>query len=175
MTVHSRAADSIASEPRTQAGSAVYAEGITAGLLGAATIALWFLVMDTIRGRPFYTPTVLGTALLKGSAALARPGTLSPDLETVRTFTWLHVLVFLLIGLAAAKLLELAERDAHFGFGIVLLLVVFEAGFFVVSMLFAESLLSVLAWTEVLVGNLLAAGVMIWSFWRRHPRLAIRP
>ena len=175
MAGHLTASDPVASERRTSEASTVYAEGITAGLVGAATIALWFLVVDTIGGRPLYTPTVLGTALLQGSTALARPGELSVDLETVLAFTWLHVLAFLLIGVAAAKLLELAERDASFGFGIVLLFVIFEAGFFVVSMLFAEPLLSALAWPAVLAGNLLAAATMAWIFWRRHPRLAIRP
>ena len=173
MSVRPGATDSLASEPHVAESSAVYAEGITAGLVGAATIALWFLAVDTIQGRPLYTPTVLGTALLRGTDALGAPPVV--DLETVLSFTWLHLLAFLLIGVAASKLVELAERDASFGFGIVLLFVVFEAGFFVASMLFAEPLLSALAWPAVMVGNLLAAGSMAWIFWRRHPRLAIRP
>ena len=175
MSMHPGGADSVVTPPRTAASSAVYAEGITAGLAGAATIALWFLIIDTIAGRPLYTPAVLGTALLQGTAKLAAPETLPIDLETVLTFTWLHVLAFLLIGVAASKLVDLAERDASFGFGIVLLFVVFEAGFFVVSMAFAEPLLSALAWPAVVVGNLLAAVAMAWTFWRHHPRLAIRP
>jgi len=35
--------------------------------------------------------------------------------------------------------------------------------------------LRALTWPEVLVGNLLAAAAMAAVFWRRHPRLAIRP
>jgi len=173
MTVHQGVTDSLAGEARGAETSTVYAEGITAGLVGAVTIALWFLVVDTIAGRPLYTPTVLGTALLQGTGTLTAPPEV--NLETVLTFTWLHVLAFLLIGVAASKLVELAERDASLGFGIVLLFVVFEAGFFVVSMLFAEPLLSALAWPAVMVGNLLAAASMAWIFWRRHPGLAIRP
>ena len=170
-----RTAPSVISEAHAPEASAVYAEGITAGLIGAGTIALWFLILDTIRGRPFYTPMVLGTALLRGHAALAHPETLPVDLETVLTFTWLHVLAFLLIGVAASKLLDVAERDASLGFGIVLLFVVFEAGFFVVSMVVAEPLLRALTWPAVVVGNLLAAATMAWTFHRRHPRLAIKP
>ena len=175
MSVHPGAADSVVTPPRSAESSAVYAEGITAGLAGAATIALWFLIIDTIAGRPLYTPAVLGTALLQGTTRLAAAEPVPIDLETVVTFTWIHVLAFLLIGVAASKLLDLAERDASFGFGIVLLFVVFEAGFFVVSMLLAEPLLSALAWPAVMVGNFLAAAAMAWTFWRRHPRLAIRP
>ena len=175
MTVHSGTADHLGREERIEDSSAVYAEGITAGLVGAATIALWFLIVDTIAGRPLYTPAVLGSALLRGADTIAAPATVPIDLETVLTFSWLHVLAFLLIGVSAAKLLELAEHDTHLGFGIVLLFVIFEAGFFVASMLFAEPLLHALAWPAVVVGNLLAAVSMAWIFRRRHPTLRIRP
>ena len=48
----------------------LYQEGIIAGTLGAATIALWFLVLDILAGRPLYTPNVLGTALFTGRGGL---------------------------------------------------------------------------------------------------------
>jgi hypothetical protein len=56
-----------------------------------------------------------------------------------------------------------------------LLFAVFEFGFLVGAMLFAERLLHVMAWQEILVGNLLAAAAMGVYFWRRHPNLTIRP
>ena len=153
----------------------VYAEGILAGLVGAGTIALWFLVLDTIRGRPFYTPTVLGTALFRGGAALSAPEQVPASLDLVLSFTWVHVLAFLLIGVAAARLIALAERDPDFGFGVVLLFVVFEFAFVLVSLAFAEPILHALAWQAVLVGNLLAAAAMAAVFRVRHPQLTIRP
>ncbi|TMA40270.1 MAG: hypothetical protein E6J83_14090, partial [Deltaproteobacteria bacterium] len=85
----------------------VYAEGILAGLVGAGAIALWFLILDTIRGRPFYTPTVLGTALFGSGAGLSAPAQLPASLDLVLSFTWVHVLAFLLIGVAGARLLAL--------------------------------------------------------------------
>ena len=155
--------------------SSVYAEGLRAGLIGAATIAIWFLILDLVQGRPFFTPTVLGTALFRGGEGLANPEALSPSFEMVVTFTWVHVLAFILIGTAAAYLLSVAERDPGFGFGIVLLFVIFEFGFVAACMLFAEPVLHALTWTGVLVGNLLAAIAMTVVFWRRHPRLTIAP
>ena len=175
MVAEPLATGSVASEGRPVEVSGVYAEGIRAGLVGAATIALWFFLLDLIAGHPLYTPNVLGTALLRGSDALAAPETLPVSLETVITFTWIHVLAFLLIGVAASRLVALAEREPSFGFGIVLLFVFFEAGFLVASMVLAEPLLRALAWPAVVVGNLLAAGAMTAVFWRRHPRLTIRP
>src|SRR5215813_1307716 len=80
--------------------TASYAEGIVAGLIGAATIAGWFFILDAVRGKPFYTPTVLGTALFRRGIGLDSPATLTPDFEMVMSFTWIHVLIFILIGLA---------------------------------------------------------------------------
>ena len=155
--------------------SRIYDEGIVAGLIGAATIAIWFLILDMIQGRPLYTPTVLGTALFRGGAGLASPESLRPSFELVLWFTWVHVLVFVVIGGAAAGLLRLAERDPNFGFGILFLLVVVMFGFIGGSLAFAEEVLHTLAWPTILIGNLLAAGAMAWYFWRRHPHLTIWP
>ena len=51
------------SEGYTSDTSKFYVEGIIAGIIGAATIAIWVLILDTINGHPLYTPTLLGTAL----------------------------------------------------------------------------------------------------------------
>jgi hypothetical protein len=155
--------------------SKIYEEGIVAGLIGAATIAVWFLILDAIEGRPFYTPTVLGTALFRGRAGLASPENLAVSFKLVLWFTWVHVLVFVVIGGVASGLLRLAARDPNLGFGIVLFLVFFMFGFIGVSLMFAEEVLHALAWPTILIGNLLAAGSMAWYFWRRHPQLAIWP
>ena len=162
-----------ASTPETRTVS-LYQEGMIAGLLGAATIALWFLIVDTLNGRPLYTPTVLGTALFRRGAAVPLADVL-PDFEMVWMFTWVHGLAFAAIGGVAARLLGLAERHPSAGFGILLLFVVFEFGFIAAAMLFAEPVLHALAWPAVLVANMLAAAVMGGYFWLRHPSLSVRP
>jgi hypothetical protein len=154
---------------------AVYLEGIRAGLVGASIIALWFLLVDTVAGRPLYTPTVLGAALFRGGEGLAPGQTLTPSLELVAGFTWVHYLVFMLLGVGAARLMALAERNSNLGFGIVLFFAVFEFGFLLVSMIFAEGVLQRLAWPAVVVGNLLAAAGMAWVLWRAHRQLTIQP
>ena len=132
MTARTEVSDPVRPEQEERVSSAVYTEGLLAGVVGAATIAGWFLLLDSIAGRPLYTPSVLGTALVRGGEAIAAPDTLPVDMEMVLTFTWMHVLAFLVIGLAASKLLEQAERDPNLGFGILLLFVVFEFGFIAV-------------------------------------------
>jgi hypothetical protein len=103
---------------------------------------------------------VLGTALFRGGAGLESPATLPVDFEMVLSFTWVHVLAFLLVGVAAARLLALAERDPNFGFGIVLTVRGVRVRLRLVCMVFAEPVLRALTWREVLVGNLLAAASM---------------
>jgi hypothetical protein len=39
-------------------------EGFIAGLIGATSVAVWFLIVDLIAGRPLFTPSVLGEALM---------------------------------------------------------------------------------------------------------------
>jgi len=175
MAAESRVTSSTAAQSESPEQTAVYSEGLLAGLAGAAPTAAWLLLLDTIRGHPLYTPTVLGTALFRHAAGLESPQTLAVDSEIVLSFTWVHVLVFLVIGIAAARLIALAERDPNFGFGIVILFVVFEFGFVLACMVFAEPVLRALTWPEVMVGNLFAAAAMAAVFWRRHPRLAISP
>src|SRR6185295_9479726 len=82
--------------------SAVYEQGLAAGVLGAAAVAIWFLIVDLVAGRPFFTPSILGTALFQGSAAVATPERVPVSLEMVVVFTWIHVLVFVIIGVAAS-------------------------------------------------------------------------
>jgi glutamyl-tRNA synthetase len=53
----------------------------------------------------------------------------SISFDTVLFYTWIHGMVFCLMGGLAAKLLDLAERNFDLGFGVVLFLVIFEFGF----------------------------------------------
>jgi hypothetical protein len=152
--------------------TAAYVEGIRAGVVGAATIALWFLTVDVVNGRPFYTPAVLGHAVFNGPAGL---GGVEPSLELVLGFTWIHALVFVLLGLLASRLLALADRDPNYGFGILLLFVVFEVGFVFVCMLAAEPILHALTVPAILVGNLLAAIAMALVFRRHRASLTALP
>ena len=85
--------DKVTANPRKKPG----APGLFA-LIEAAGWPIWFLIVDTVNGRPLYTPTVLGTALFGGGAGLETPETLQPSFEMAFSFTWVHVLVFLVIG-----------------------------------------------------------------------------
>jgi hypothetical protein len=155
--------------------SRVYQEGILAGILGALTVAGWFLVVDMMHGRPLYTPTVLGTALFGRGVWPATLESLPPSFEMVAMFTWVHLLAFVVIGVVAAHLIAVAERNPSLGFGIVLLFVILEACFTVAAMIVAEPVLRALTWQAILVANFLAAVVIAGYFWLRHPTIQMRP
>jgi hypothetical protein len=78
-------------------------------------VAIWFLIVDSLAGRPFYTPAVLGTALFGRGAGLDH---VTVSLDLVAMFTWVHGLAFAALGGIAARLLAVAERNpslaAHF-------------------------------------------------------------
>ena len=63
--------------------SRISTEGIVAGLIGAATVAVWFFILDAIQGRPLYTPTVLGTALFGDASALDAPERIQASFGTI--------------------------------------------------------------------------------------------
>jgi len=153
----------------------LYREGVIGGLIGAAAIAVWFFVVDLITGRPLFTPTVLGTALFRREELLTHSTTLPASAAMVVMFTFVHAVVFMVLGALASRLLGLAERNPNLGFGIIILFVVFMFGFVGWAMLFAEPVLKALTLPAILVGNLLAAGAMAGYFRRRHPSLRILP
>lgn len=155
--------------------SHVDVEGIAAGILGAATIAIWFFVLDVINGRPFNTASMLGSALFRHGVGIDQLQTLPISVEMILIFTLAHGLAFCAIGGVASKLLALAERNVNFGFGILLFFVIFEYGFVAAAWIFAEPILHALAWPAVLIGNLLAAAAMGLYFRRHHLNLSIKP
>ena len=153
----------------------IYKEGFIAGVLGALAVAVWFLVLDMAHGRPFYTPTVLGTALFGRGVWPATLETMPASFEMVAMFTWVHVLTFAVLGVIAARVTAMAERNPSLGFGFVLLFVILEACFTVAAMILAAPVLQALTWPAILVANFLAAGVMVGYFWFRHPTMQMRP
>ena len=174
MTPQVKLTEDVLPDSQTADFSRLYQEGITAGFIGATVIAVWFLILDTFNGRPFYTPALLGTALFHREA-LASPESVPASLDMVLMYTWIHFLVFCFIGALSSRLLGVAEKNVNVGFGILLLFVVFEFGFIAAALVLSETVLQALAWPAVLIGNLLAAASMGGYFWRHHPNLVIRP
>src|SRR5437016_13978444 len=78
--------------------SKVYREGIVAGVIGAAVMALWLFVLDIFSARPLYTPSVLGTALLRRGIELGQLQPLPVSFETGLSCTRRHAMGFFVLG-----------------------------------------------------------------------------
>jgi hypothetical protein len=144
----------------------VWTEGVIAGVLGAAGVALWFFVADLIAGEPLYTPGLLGKAML----GILGHGIEHGVLFNAMAYTVFHVLAFIGVGVVASLLVDVTKRVPQLAAGLLLLFAVFEAGFYLmVTALSRPELLGALAWYQILAANLLASALMGGYLWRRHP------
>jgi hypothetical protein len=152
--------------PRSLVGSwgDVLREGIAAGIVGAAVVALWFFAIDAIQGEMLRTPQLLGTALLRQPT----PG------AAVLAYTAVHGLAFILFGIVGALLIAGAERQPMLIFALVILFTSFEIFFFGLVLIAASWILDEVAGWTIFVGNVLAAAAMLAYYFRRHRTLAGR-
>jgi len=140
-------------------------EGLVSGLLGAAAVAVWFLLYDLAAGVPLRTPALLDAVLFHG---LRDPSALVITMPRVAEYTALHGLAFVVFGWIAAGLLALADREPRLLFAFIMLFCCFEVFTFVMIEALAQWLLESIAWWTILAGNFLAAGVMLGYFLRGH-------
>jgi hypothetical protein len=142
-------------------------DGIVAGLIGAAIVAIWFLFMDAVTRLPLYTPTVLGEGLLFREHGLASNAVEQASLKLTLMYSGVHGLVFMVLGVIAAYLLLLRKRKLHLGIVLIALFAVLEVGFVGSAFLVAKPVLDELAWPTVLTGNFVAAAGMASYLWLR--------
>lgn len=143
-------------------------EGVVVGLVGAVIVAIWFLIVDSVRGDPFFTPGALGSAVL---LRVTDASGIQVTAVTVLGYTIIHVLAFVVVGLAAAALAVQAEKVPALVLAGILILATAEAFFMGLMAVLAEWLLGTLGWASIGIGNLLAAGGMALYLWRAHPDL----
>ena len=144
-------------------------EGVVAGLIGAAVVAVWFLLFDIARGQPFLTPGLLGAAVFWG---VTDPSGIHPAVGTVLGYTIIHGLAFIAFGVVAASLIAVSEQEPALFLAFVILFASFEVFVFGVVGALGKSMLGALVWWAILVGNLLAALAMLWYFFRAHRALS---
>ena len=147
----------------------VLREGFIAGLIGAAAVALWFLVVDLIAGRPFFTPAMLGSAVFWG---VRDPTMVVIEYSRIIGYTMIHLSAFLIVGTIAAVLAAEVEVAPPTLYLVVVFFAIFEFGFYVTVAVLAQPLLGSLAWWNVAIGNAIAASGMGYYLWREHPKIA---
>lgn len=144
-------------------------EGLITGLIGAVAVAVWFLIVDTIAGRLLFTPAALGSAVFHGARG---PDAVQITALTVVGYSVLHLVAFLLTGLAAAAIVAAAEEYSEAVLlGGVLLFVTLEAFSIGLLTIVAEWLVSSLSWWNIGGANLVAALCVGGYLYARHPGL----
>jgi len=157
-----------------RAGSApILREGVVGGLIGAAVVALWFLIFDLARGKPLLTPALLGAAVFYG---VNNPIGLEVAAGPVIGYTLLHGLAFVAFGVVAASVIAATEREPSLIIAVVILFACFETFFLGVVGVLGRAVTDALSWWGILAANFLAAVAMLWYFLLRHralPRLLV--
>lgn len=146
----------------------VIREGTIAGLLGALSVAIWFLIVDAARGVPLRVPSALGHILFHAAGIAGSEGRSAH----VIAYTLFHVAAFVAVGLFAAAILRLSERQPSVLAGAFVLFVIFEAEFYLITLVLTQSRsLGLPSWYMVAGGNAIASLVMGTYLWRAHPGL----
>lgn len=148
-------------------------EGLAVGLIGYATVAIFFTLFDLLAGRgPVFTLNVLGRVVFRGArdpAILQLP--IPADFTAMALYNFFHLFVAVVVGLFAAWLVQRVEARPERGLPALLVIL---AGYVVTVVVVArlsrgiEPLLPF--WTIVVVNTLAAVGGGAY-LWRAHPGL----
>lgn len=164
----SRQTPAPAPEGRGRRFAAFAEDGFVSGVIGGAVVALFFLGVDLLQGRPFFTPTLLGSVLLFGKSVAEVDAASAP---VVVSYTAVHMAAFIAVGMVAAYGVSEFERRPHVGVVLLLLFVCFEAWFLGFAFAFAPRVVPTLGGGLVALANALAAGAMAaYLLGLRHPR-----
>src|SRR5262245_48021395 len=142
-------------------------DGLFTGMIGALVVALWFLVLDAIAGRPLYTPALLGSVLLHGPQGAAQQVQIAPT--EIAAYTAFHFVAFIAVGIVLSWMMNLFEKFPIMFFVLLVLALSLQVGFFALDVALGAELLGRLRPWTVVTANLLAAGAMVFYQWRRHP------
>jgi hypothetical protein len=164
--------------PLTDLGSAVrrlpttesnaWTDGLFAGAIGAAVIAVFFLAVDLAEGVPLRTPGALGSELLLGRPLDAGA---PPSLALVLGYTVLHAVMFVTAGVVASFALIGRSKELGPLFGLGLAAALFaglEAFFLTLVALAAPELITDFGAGRIATANMLAAGAMSVALLRPH-------
>jgi hypothetical protein len=142
------------------------AEGTDVGIIGGLAVALWFLILDTVAGQPFQTPSLLGQVLLFADST---PETSRLVFGAILVYTAFHFAVFALLGMGLVYLVHWGVRDPVVRYALLPVFLVFEVLFYGLLEVFSERTHELFPFWTVVGANTLAAVCMGLYLWKRHP------
>lgn len=160
--------DGAALGPAVLRGHPLLVGGIVTGLIGGFAVAVWFLVVDALAGRPLYTPAALGSLLFLGATG---PEEVRIGPGIVAGYTLLHFTVFAAAGIALAWLADQLERTPAFWLMAFMAFVILGGVFFAATLALGAWVLDALNRWTVGIGHLIAIATMAGWLWATHPDL----
>jgi hypothetical protein len=142
------------------------AEGTDVGIIGGLAVATWFLILDTIAGHPFQTPSLLGQVVLFGAA---RPDTSHLVFGAILVYTAFHFAVFALLGMGLVALVHWGVGDPVVRYALLPVFLVFEVMFYGLLEVLSERTNELFPFWAVITANTLAAASMGLYLWVKHP------
>ena len=134
--------------------------------VGGAALGLFFLLVDSARGQPFFTPSLMGSVLFLGVEAST---VTQVRLDMVAYFTMIHFALFGAVGLGLSVLVHQVEVHARHPRELVgVLFLVLEGGFLVGANLFMPGVVAAIGFGRIVIGNLLTAVAMALFLIRSH-------
>lgn len=155
-------------EPVTLGRNPLLVRGALTGLVGAGAVALWFLVLDIVQGRPFHTPAALGSLVFLGASS---PADVQVGAAVILAYTVLHVGVFVAVGVLLEWAAERLEHAPGMWLMALLVLITLEGIVLATSASLGDAILGAIGIWAIAVANLLAVAAMGAWLWMRHPRL----
>jgi hypothetical protein len=134
------------------------AEGTDVGIIGGLAVALWFLLLDTIAGRPLLTPSLLGQVVLMGDST---PDSGSIVFGAILLYTAFHFVVFALLGMGLVALVHWGTENSVVRYALLPVFLAFEV--------LSEGTGALFPFWAVVSANTLAAISMGLYLWVRHP------
>ena len=141
------------------------AEGTDVGIIGGLAVALWFLVLDTIAGKPLLTPSLLGQVVLMGDSTPDR----SVIFGAILLYTAFHFIVFALLGMALVAVVHWGTENPVVRYALLPVFLAFEVIFYGLLEVLSEGTGELFPFWAVVTANTLAAVCMGTYLWIRHP------
>jgi hypothetical protein len=142
-------------------------EGFGVGVIGATAVWMWLLVSDMHARTPFSTPAFLGRGLLSVDAHGAHVSALAG----VVAFTIAHYAVWIAVSALLMAAVRRAARTPSILLGVILLLVLMQFLFVAITAILAQSRLGATAWRDLMIGDAIGWGAVVWSVLHAHGEL----
>jgi hypothetical protein len=150
-----------------KSGLRVVAEdGIITGIAGAAAVSVVFLLLDFAHGRPFLTPSLLGSVIFRGQLVAESS---APDPAMIFAYTGIHGIAFLVVGFLLAGLFRQFEQHPKLGLELLVLLLVFQGLLIGAEVTVFPTLVGELGTWAVAAANVASLIAMFAVLAYRHP------